>query len=177
MTDVPVIETEQLRLRPHYVTDLAHCTIMWADPAVVRYTIGTPSSPQRTWQRMMAYRGHWAMLGFGYWAVEERSTGEYVGELGFADFKRNLEPAIDGMPELGWALMSHVHGKGYATEGLRAAVAWGDARFGGAATVCLIHSSNTASFRVAEKIGFSELLRRTEGDHFEVILSRTPALA
>lgn len=57
------------------------------------------------------------MLGYGYWAVEEKVSGHYVGELGFADFKRDIQPSIEGMPELGWALVPRAHGKGYATEG------------------------------------------------------------
>jgi RimJ/RimL family protein N-acetyltransferase len=62
-------------------------------------------------------------LSYGYWAVEEKTSGRYVGELGFADFKRDIVPSIEGMPELGWALVPQFHGKGYATEALRAAVA------------------------------------------------------
>ncbi|HEY6455656.1 MAG TPA: GNAT family N-acetyltransferase, partial [Steroidobacteraceae bacterium] len=61
---VPVIETERLRLRAHQSDDLAACVVMWSDPAVVRYTLGDPSPPQRTWMRILAYRGHWELLGF-----------------------------------------------------------------------------------------------------------------
>ena len=74
-TIAPVIETERLRLRPHQPDDLADCVAMWSDPAVVRYTIGSPSPLQKTWLRVLAYRGHWAMLGYGYWAVEEKVSG------------------------------------------------------------------------------------------------------
>src|SRR6202034_1051337 len=68
----PVIETERLRLRHHQSDDLADGVAMWSDPAVVRYTIGDPSPSQRTWIRILAYRGHWALLNYGYWAVEEK---------------------------------------------------------------------------------------------------------
>jgi hypothetical protein len=34
------------------------------------------------------YIGHWALMGFGYWVIEEKATGEFVGDVGFADFKR-----------------------------------------------------------------------------------------
>ncbi len=148
---------------------------MWADPVVVRYTIGSPSTPQRSWQRILMYRGLWAMLGFGYWAVEEKASGRFIGEVGFADFKREIQPSIHGVPELGWALVASAHGKGYATEALRAAVAWGDSRFRDARTVCIIHRDNAVSLRVAEKLGFRERLKTPTDDAPDCLLARSPA--
>lgn len=145
---------------------------MWSDPEVARYTIGTPAPAPRTWLRILAYRGHWAMLGFGYWAVEEKNTQRYIGELGFADYKRDMQPSIDGMPELGWALIPDAQGKGYATEALRAVVAWGDNRFGSARTACIIHGENQRSFRVAEKLGYTELFRTSKDGASMVVLHR-----
>jgi len=58
------------------------------------------------------------------------------------------------VPELGWSLASRFHGKGFATEAVRAAVAWGDVRFGPMRTVCLIDADNLASIRVAQKCGY-----------------------
>ena len=66
-------------------------------------------------------------MGFGHWAVEEKASGDFIGDLGFADFKRDIQPSIQGLPELGWVLASRAHGKGYATEAVRAAIAWGAA--------------------------------------------------
>ena len=99
------------------------------------------------------------MLGFGYWAVEEKASGRYIGELGFADFNRDIQPSIKGMPELGWALAPWAHGIGYATEALQAVVAWGDRHFVSPRTTCIIHRDNKRSFRVADKLGFTEVLR------------------
>jgi RimJ/RimL family protein N-acetyltransferase len=158
----PVIETERLRLRAHQPEHLRDCTAMWRDEAVTRYT-GGPSTSHRSWMRLLSYRGHWSVLGFGYWAVEERTTARYVGDIGFADFRRDLDASLDGLPELGWALATHAHGKGYATEALRAAMAWGDEMFATDRVVCIISPHNAASLRVAEKLGFRET-RRTEKD-------------
>jgi RimJ/RimL family protein N-acetyltransferase len=96
------------------------------------------------------------LLGFGYWAAEEKVTGNFVGEIGFAEYKRDLLPSLDGMPEIGWILASHAHGKGYATEAVRAAVAWGDEHFQSAPTACIIAPENLASIRVAMKCGYKE---------------------
>jgi RimJ/RimL family protein N-acetyltransferase len=138
---------------------------MWRDPQVVKYTIGTESPPQRTWQRLLAYCGHWALLGFGYWAVESRSTGRYIGELGFADFHRDLPVSVQGIPEVGWALVVEAHGRGYATEALGKVLEWGDANFEGAPTICIIHRENHASVHLARKFGYSTTVRAaTDGD-------------
>ena len=168
----PVIETERLRLRPHEVSDFDACVAMWSDPAITRYTIGDPSPPAQTWKRILTYRGHWTLLGFGYWAVEEKATGRYIGDIGFAEHKRDIRPSIEGMPELGWALISKVHGRGYATEALRAAVAWGDSHFGAVDTVCIINPENQASVRVAEKLGYAEVRRSPHGEKSVVVFLR-----
>jgi RimJ/RimL family protein N-acetyltransferase len=111
-------------------------------------------------------------LSYGYWAVEEKSSGRYVGELGFADFKRDIVPSIEGVPELGWALVPQFHGKGYATEALRAAVAWGDHHFAQRRTVCIIHRDNHQSFRVAEKLGYKAIFNATGSGESNTILAR-----
>ncbi len=127
---------------------------MWSDPIVTRYIGGKPSTEQQTWSRLLNYAGHWALLGFGYWAVEDKARGTFIGELGFADFKRDIDPRMRDVPELGWAFASSAHGRGYATEAVRAALAWGDANLASGRTVCLIHADNLASVRVAEKSGY-----------------------
>jgi RimJ/RimL family protein N-acetyltransferase len=170
--EVPVIETKRLRLRGHRLGDFTDCAAMWADPTVTRHIGGQPFSEEEVWARLLRYAGHWAWMGFGYWAIEEKDTGDFVGELGFADYKRDIEPSLNGVPELGWALSSKMHGKGYATEAVQAAIAWGDAHFGAARTVCLIHPENLASIRVAEKCGYRELQRTTYKSHPTVIFAR-----
>ena len=161
MRECPVIETERLIMRRHQLDDFVHCAAMWADPLVTRHIGGRPFSEEESWARLLRYVGHWSLMGFGYWAIEEKSTGSYVGEVGFADFKRDIAPSIKDVPELGWAFVSRIHGRGYATEAVRAAVAWGDRHFATKRTVCLIHPENLASIRVAQKCGFSEQQRTT----------------
>ena len=63
------------------------------------------------------------MDGLWFWALVEKATGAFAGDLGFAEFKREIEPSIQGVPEIGWVLAPHAQGKGYATEAVRAVVA------------------------------------------------------
>ncbi len=163
---IPRIETDRLILRGHETRDFELCAKMWADPVTTRYTIGEPSNAHRTWMRMLSYRGLWELTGFGYFAVEEKASGLYVGDVGFADYKRALDPpvpAIQGLPEIGWALAAHAHGRGYATEALRAVVTWGDRELSSPRTACLISGENTASLRVAEKLGYREIGKTSNG--------------
>jgi RimJ/RimL family protein N-acetyltransferase len=156
---VPLIETEHLILRGHRIEDLSDCTAMWGNPDVVRYIGGRPYSGEEVWARLLRYVGHWHWMGFGFWAIEEKASGLFAGEVGFAEFKRELEPALQGIPEIGWVLAPHVQGKGYATEAVRAVVAWGDQHFESSRTICLIHPENLRSIRVADKCGYRELYR------------------
>ncbi len=169
---IPVVEAGRLKLRGHSLDDLSDCAAMWADPEVTRYIGGRPFTEEEVWTKLLRYVGHWSLMGFGYWAIEERATGRYVGELGFANFKRDIAPPIGDAPELGWALASHAHGKGYATEAVLAAVSWGDAHFGARRTICLVHPENLRSIRVAEKCGYRECRRTTYKGEPTILLSR-----
>lgn len=151
---VPVVETARLRLRAHRADDLAACLAIWSDPDVVRYIGGRPFTSEEVWKRLLQYQGLWSMLGYGYWAVEEKATGRYIGDIGFADFKRELEPSLHGMLEFGWVLAPHAHGKGYASEAVTAATAWASEHFPQLSAVCIIAPENAPSIRVAEKAGF-----------------------
>lgn len=172
LSAAPRLETERLILRSHGADDFPDCTAMWRDPQVVKYTTGRESTPQQTWQRLLAYRGHWSLLGFGYWAIESKATRRYIGELGFADFHRDFEPSIDGIPEIGWALATHAHGQGYATEAVRTVIEWGDRYLSGTRTVCIIHRDNAPSIHLAGRFRYSVVLRAATDSEPRVLLAR-----
>ena len=150
----PTLLTARLRLRAHRLADLDASAAMWADPAVTRFLGGKPSTREESWARLLRYAGHWQWLGYGFWAVENRDDGTYLGELGFADFRRDITPAID-VPEAGWSFAQAAHGRGFATEGLRAALAWGDANLRAPATACIVDLGNDASVVLAGRCGFA----------------------
>ena len=126
---------------------------MLADPVVTRFIGGKPNTREEAWARLLRQAGLWALFGFGYWAVREAATGRFVGEVGFMNAGRDLDPPFGDVPECGWALMPWAHGKGYATEALIAAHAWADGRSIDR-TVCMIDPANTASEAVAARIGY-----------------------
>lgn len=159
--NTPVIETTNLKLRGHTLEDFEALKTMWADPKVVEHITGIPSTEQQSWMRLMNYLGHWKLMGFGYWAIEEKKSGAYVGEIGFADFKREITPSISGTPESGWILAPAFHGKGYATEALKAILEWGDKNLPVKKSVCIIGPENVRSIALAEKCGYRKVTDTT----------------
>lgn len=168
----PTLETVRLRLRSHLLSDFQHCAALWADPLVTRYIGGAPQSREDSWSRLLRYVGHWHLLGFGYWVAEERVSGTFVGELGFADYRRDLDPTLDGIPEAGWVFAPSVQGKGYATEAVQAILSWGEMYLSSSQTACLIHPDNAPSLRVAQKCGYIEKGRTSYKNRATIVLFR-----
>jgi RimJ/RimL family protein N-acetyltransferase len=158
---IPVIEAERVILRGHRLDDFDAHAAMWADPAVTRFVGGKPFTREEAWARYLRYAGSWAVLGFGFWAVEEKATRRLIGSAGFHDLRRDIVPSLEGVPEAGWGLVPSSHGQGLATEAVLAMHQWADTYFGGSKTVCIIDPRNAASLRVAEKCGYHEVLRTT----------------
>ncbi len=156
---VPVVETERLILRGHRLDDFEGLAAMWADPGVTRFIGGKASTREESWARLCRYMGFWPLLGYGYWRVEVKGDPRYAGDVGFFDFKREMTPSLEGMPEAGWAFMPWVRGQGIATEAVKAMLSWGDKHFAGKTTTCIIAPENAPSIRVAEKCGYKEFVR------------------
>jgi len=153
--EAPTLETERLVLRAFRAEDLEPLAAMWAEPEVVRYIGGQALSREDTWRRQLAACGQWPYTGWGYWIAQLKSNGEVVGQVGFADFKRDMEPTIEGEPELGYVFLPSVHGQGIALEACKAALDWADANLDAPSYPAIIDLDNTASIRLAEKLGFA----------------------
>ena len=171
VSPAPVLVTERLLLRGHVVADFEAAAAMWADPAVTRHIGGRPSTDEESWARLLRYPGMWTLLGYGFWAIEEKASGRFAGEGGFADFKRELTPRIE-TPEQGWALAPWAHGKGYALEALHAMIAWGEAHFARTDFACIISPENQRSIRLAEKVGYRQIARTTYKEAPTILFQR-----
>ena len=145
--NIVTLETDRLLLREWRLTDFDVYEKMCADPEVMRYLGGKTFNQLEAWRHMAFLIGHWDLLGYGHWAVEEKSSGRFAGRIGF------LNPA--GWPafEIGWTLGREFWGKGYATEGARGALQYAFNELDKAHVISLIHPENKASIRVAERLG------------------------
>jgi len=142
------LTTDRLALRMLRESDLDAYAEMCADPEVMRYIgDGQPLARPLAWRNLAMMVGHWALRGYGLWAVEERSSGVLVGRIGF------WYP--EGWPgfELGWMLRRAFWGRGYATEAARAALPIAFTQMKQPHVISLIHPENAASIRVAERLG------------------------
>jgi RimJ/RimL family protein N-acetyltransferase len=170
--EVPTLETDRLVLRGHRPDDLDDCAAMWGDPMVTRFIGGRPFSREEVWMKLLRNVGHWSLFGFGLLVVREKASGAFVGEVGMAEFKRDIEPSFVGTPEIGWVLAPHAHKRGFATEAVRCVLAWFAAEFDSMRTVCLIDEGNASSMRVAAKCGYRERTRTMFKGQPVVILER-----
>jgi RimJ/RimL family protein N-acetyltransferase len=119
---------------------------MCADPEVMLYLgNGRPISRDEAWRQIAVFIGHWALRGYGLWAVE--ADGSFIGRVGL------WQP--EGWPglEVGWALARPYWGHGYATEAASAATKFAWTRLGASELISLIQPDNHASRRVAERLG------------------------
>lgn len=167
----PTLVTQRLILRPPERADSAEHAATWADPDVVRHIGGTLRDAQDAWFALLRARALWDFLGYGYWIIRERKTETYVGEVGFADFKRGMSPDLSGDPEAGWVLAKSAWGKGYATEAVAAAHNWLDETRPGRST-CIIDPDNAASIKVAAKAGYREIALTDYKDSPVIVFER-----
>ena len=169
----PEIRTERLRMRPHRRDDAPHILELWQDPVVVRHFGGQPMLGEDCWSRLLRYVGHWAVNGYGLWAVEELESGEFIGDVGLFEGRRDLGERFDSAPEAGWVLLPIGHGKGYAREAMNAALRWGESEHGWPRTVCMIDPENLASIRTAAALGYAEYGRGCYRGKDMVLLERS----
>jgi len=147
------IETERLVLRMFRESDTDAYAEMVGDAEVMRFLGGKVMSRQEAWRNMAMVVGHWSLRGYGFWAVEERESGEMIGRVGC--WRPEGWPAL----EVGWTLRRAYWGRGYATEAARASLEHAFTALGQTRVVSLIDPNNSASIRVAERLG-----ERPEGE-------------
>ena len=155
MFDVPVLEPERTRLRGHGPDDFPNVLKLWQTEEVYRFIHGKPATEEEAWTRFLRYIGHWHVMGYGYWVVEDRETGAFLGETGFADYHRGIDPSMIGTPETGWVLGPIAQGRGIATEVVKGMLDWAAGALSEKDVVCIIDSRNKGSHRVADKTGFT----------------------
>ena len=148
MVSIPTIETARLILRGWREDDLDAYAEMMADPEVMRF-LGGASSRGDAWRGMATLIGHWELRGFGFWAVERKHDGALIGRVGVQ--------YPEGWPstEIAWTLGRSYWGQGYATEAAKASLDFGFKTTRLPKLISLIDPDNRASWRVAQRLGYS----------------------
>lgn len=153
---LPDVRTARLDLRRFAPSDLEELVGVCAQREVWQFPFGRGFTPVETEQFLFRQIRHWDEVGFGCWVArlapgKGDDAGEIVGYVGLSVplFLPEVLPAV----EVGWRFVPAVWGRGLATEGATAAL---EHAFGtlGLAEVCSVpQADNTASVRVAERLG------------------------
>ena len=142
------VETERLLLRQFRESDFEPYVRLMTTPELLHFlNKGEHRTREELWRNMTFHAGNWCIRGYGLWAIELKATKELIGRAGMW--------FPEGWPETeaGWAIHPNHWGRGYATEAGREALRQAFATLGIDHVISLIHPDNTASQRVAEKLG------------------------
>lgn len=99
------------------------------------------------------------------WLVVDRESGEAVGSVAFGG---PVSP--EGAVLVGYAMYADCEGRGYATEAVRALVAWAFAQPGVREVRALAPVWNTPALRVAENVGMRPVAAEEDDDVGDVLL-------
>ena len=157
--DAIELRTERLLLRRWRDSDREPFAAMNMDPVVMEFfpALGTRASSDAT---IDAWNAQFDAQGWSNWAAEVRATGEFIGFIGLSVPKRVLpfSPCV----EIGWRLARAHWGRGFATEGARAALRLGFERLALAEIVSFTTLANRRSRAVMERIGLRDMHRDFE---------------
>lgn len=148
---LPSFETERLLLEPRSMSDFENCLAMDRDPRVTKFIPGPWNDPERH-ERFLRERIQRSFgAGLGYWSIfPKEHPAWFLGWILLIPYD-GMEPEI----EIGWRLNRVSWGRGFATEAARPVVEHAFKTVGVTRIVAGIHAQNTASTRVAEKIGMN----------------------
>jgi RimJ/RimL family protein N-acetyltransferase len=142
----PVLETERLILRLPRLSDFEAYAAMGQDEENMRF-IGGAAPRAVAWRKFLQMPGAWVLQGFAMFAVEEKATSRWLGQLG------PWQP--EGWPgtEVGWAFAREAQGRGFATEAGAVAIDWAFENLGWSEVIHSIHPDNTPSQELARRLG------------------------
>ena len=141
----PTLHTERLTLRGHVMADLdALCDLFETDRAAY---MGGPIPRKEAWRWIASEVAMWDLMGHGAWGIETKN-GDFLGQIGI------LKPPHFPEAEIGWTLLDHAEGKGYASEAAQAVLGWAKDQ-GFDTLVSYIDPSNDRSIALATRLGAS----------------------
>lgn len=148
----PTLYSDRLTLGP-VRDDHADAFMDFCTTDAARF-IGGPTDREDAWVGVAMQAGQWTLRGYGTFWVSETATGTPVGRVGI------FHPGWRSEPELSWVIYPAFQHRGYATEAAEAVRGWAYGTLGFGPLMSLIDPANTASERVADRLG-----ARNEGPH------------
>ena len=144
------LETTRLVLRPQQASDEAALIKLWTDPQAMLY-MGGPRHEALIRSEFAGVTRQPLAQRYDLWPVIEKATGRVVGHCGL------LDKEVDGANEieLVYVIDPAAWGRGYASEIGQALIEYAFAALGLKRLIALIEPENSASMRVAIKLGMA----------------------
>lgn len=150
--DLPELETGRLRLIKPSLDWTDDLFAFSGDPEATRFmTWETNQSPEQTRNAIIYMMGLHQRAEVAPWLILQKETDRVIGMTGYSQWNPRHSRA-----ELFYALARDCWGQGLATEAVRAVVRFGFERMELNRVEAMVHPANTASRRVAQKVGMVE---------------------
>jgi len=154
-----ILETSRLILRHQVIEDLDDLFALYQDHEIRKYFPEGVLNYQDTKEELEWHmNGHPERPELGLWATVHKESGKFIGRCGL------LPWTIEGQDEVEIAYLldkAYWH-QGLATEAARGIMEYGFETLNLSRLICMIDPENTASQRVAERIGMT-FEKRVEG--------------
>ncbi|MGB0524471.1 MAG: GNAT family N-acetyltransferase [Flammeovirgaceae bacterium] len=149
-----MIQTERLLLRHWTPNDLPAMIRLNEDQEVMRY-FPEQLSPEQSKGLLAIFIRHQEDHQFVYFAAETLDTQEFIGFIGlkWQTYESHFTPCID----IGWRLLPAAWGKGYATEGAKACLAYGFNTLKLKEIYAICPVVNQASEKVMQRLGMTKV--------------------
>ncbi|WP_081405904.1 GNAT family N-acetyltransferase [Acinetobacter sp. TGL-Y2] len=150
-----MIKTDRLVLRQWKETDYLPFVKMGLDPDVMRYFYEL-LTPQKSLEMAKKIHELIQQNGWGFWAVELKETGEFIGFIGLHSQPTlfELSPCI----EIGWRISKKFWRRGYAFEGARAALKYGFEELNAKKIVAFTACQNQPSEQLMMRLGMTKVM-------------------
>ena len=164
--DIPTLQTDRLILRAPSINDFEAEVAFFASPRAAG--VGGTQTRDQVWRYLAFHVGHWAFRGYGMFAIQDKTTGDYLGRTG------PYFPEGWPEPEIGWTVMQQAEGRGIAFEAATRARQYAYETLGWTTAISLIASTNTRSQALAERLNAVQESRYTHPQYGDMLVYRHP---
>ncbi|MBM6619589.1 GNAT family N-acetyltransferase [Bacillus suaedaesalsae] len=148
----PILETERLKLRKITVDDKENVFAYFSDDLVTRYFgIDNFTKIEQAEEIINAFNNGFEQKQAIRWGIALKHTDELIGSIGFHNISKN-----NARVEVGYEITRKEWNKGYATEALKAVIAYLFNEVGFNRIGATIRPENEASQQLVKKLGFQE---------------------
>ena len=141
-----ILETARCKLREFALSDAKSIYQLNMHPDIYRFTTDPPFETIAEAETFISNYDAYAKTGYGRWAVELKSGGQFIGWCGL-----KLHPEENEV-DVGYRLLPEYWGNEYAVETALACCNWGFTEKKLKRIVARVHKENARSIRVVEKM-------------------------